>query len=246
MEIREHFVKSGNWLFRWRSFLPLAMIVLVLLGLNDFRYPSGNHSLDLEWEIFCFAIGLAGLAVRALTVGCVTDGTSGRNTRDQEARVLNTTGMYSVVRHPLYLGNYLMWLAVILLTRTWYVPTVMTLAFWLYYERIMFAEEAFLRERFGEEFSSWARRTPAILPAFKAWKSPSLPFSVRTVLRREYSGLFGLVVAFTVVEMMEDFAATGSIQIDRLWATVFGCTLVVYLLLRTLKRRTGLLNVEGR
>ena len=62
---------------------------------------------------------------------------------------LNTSGLYSVVRHPLYLGNYLMWLGVALFSRTWWAPVIVSLVFWLYYERIMFAEEEFLRRQFG-------------------------------------------------------------------------------------------------
>ena len=35
-----------------------------------------------------------------------TKNTSGRNTHDQVADSLNTSGIYSIVRHPLYVGNF--------------------------------------------------------------------------------------------------------------------------------------------
>ncbi len=52
-------------------------------------------------------ISFFGLALRVIVVGHAPYGTSGRNTREQVADTLNTTGMYSIVRHPLYLANYL-------------------------------------------------------------------------------------------------------------------------------------------
>ena len=66
--------------------------------------------------------------------------------------------------------------------------------------------EEFLQERLGKEFLTWAAQTPACLPRFRNWRSPELPCSMRTVLRREYSGCFGIVAAFTLVECLLDLA----------------------------------------
>ena len=118
----------------------------------------------------------------------------------QVAESLNTTGLYSVVRHPLYLGNFLMWLGVALFPRSLSFVAAVVFAFWLYYERIMIAEEAFLRERFGERFDAWADRTPAFIPSLRRWTRPRLAFSLRKVLRKEYNGLLA-VVAVAVVTL---------------------------------------------
>jgi protein-S-isoprenylcysteine O-methyltransferase Ste14 len=246
MELREHFVSSGNWLFRWRSYLPVLLFGIALMGLRGYHYPASSHALDVLWEMLCFAVGLVGLSIRILTVGYTPGGTSDRNTREPRAAVLNMTGMYSIVRHPLYLGNYFMWLGVAMLPRTWWVPSVATLTFWLYYERIMFAEEEFLRRKFGGDFVAWARRTPAFVPAFRNWRPPGMPFSVRTVLKREYSGLFGLVVAVCIFEVAEDLVLTGKFGVDLFWATVLGCTTLAYCILCFVKKKTRLLAIEGR
>ena len=121
----------------------------------------------LVWELTCFAVTLLGLAVRICTAGFAPRGTSGRHTLRQEAKRLNSSGMYSLVRHPLYLGNAIMWLGIALFVHVWWVVVISMLIFWLYYERIMFAEEEFLRQQFGHNFESWANRTPAFLPKFK-------------------------------------------------------------------------------
>ena len=54
-----------------------------------------------------------GFLFRAWAIGTTPAGTSGRNTKEQVAEVLNSTGIYSIVRHPLYVGNYFMWIGIV-------------------------------------------------------------------------------------------------------------------------------------
>ena len=145
MGMREEFEAAGNWLFRRRGYLPLLLFPLLLLAASGDTAQAGGSGLGAVWEAFCVAVALGGLALRIATVGFVPKDTSQRNTGRPQAETLNTTGLYSVVRHPLYVGNYLMWLGVALFTRAWWAPVIVSLVFWLYYERIMFAEEEFLR-----------------------------------------------------------------------------------------------------
>ena len=53
---------------------------------------------------------------------------------------------------------------------------VATLAYWIYYERIAYAEEEFLSRRFGARHLAWAQRTPAFVPRLAGWRAPALPF----------------------------------------------------------------------
>ncbi|MGH2626866.1 MAG: methyltransferase family protein, partial [Anaerolineales bacterium] len=221
---------------RRRGFVPLLLLPgLLLAALDRFRYPASGHRPDLLWEGMCLALSLLGLGVRVATVGFAPPGTSGRNRHAHVAAALNTTGMYSLVRHPLYLGNYLMWLGVAMLPRVWWAPVLVSLAFCLYYERIMFAEEEFLRRKFGATFMAWAARTPAMIPRRRQWQPPSRAFSARTVLQREYSGLLALVSSFTALELAGDFAYTGELALDPVWGVAFVATALVCAVLRGLK-----------
>src|SRR5262245_10107591 len=120
MPLLEEFESSGSLLFRWRSYLPLVPAVLIFFGLAHFDYPFGSHLLDEIWELICLAVSFLGLAIRALTIGSAASRTSGRNTTEQVADRLNTTGMYSIVRHPLYLGNFFIVLGVVIFYRVWW------------------------------------------------------------------------------------------------------------------------------
>src|SRR6185436_7843061 len=246
MTLRNHFDHSGNWLFRRRSYLPLLLLPILLPAVVRIQYPGMSQKEDFLWEFICLAISLSGLAIRVLAVTHAAPSTSGRGTMEPIAETLNTAGVYSVVRHPLYLGNYLMWLGVTLLPGVWWCPVICSLAFWLYYERIAFAEEEFLHRRFGDAWERWAARTPAFVPSFQRWRWPERRFSLRHVLRREYSALFGLVASFTFLEFVGDLAHKRPLETDTGWGIAFACTAVAYMVLRTLKRRTRLLHVADR
>ena len=43
MALREDFERSGIWLFRWRSYLPIFLIGILLIGFRHFSYPFGRH-----------------------------------------------------------------------------------------------------------------------------------------------------------------------------------------------------------
>jgi protein-S-isoprenylcysteine O-methyltransferase Ste14 len=244
MGLREEFETTGNWLFKWRSYLPLLMVGVFLFSLRDYEYLG--PTLDGLWEIFCIFVSFFGLAIRVFTIGYAPKGTSGRNTKTQIADTLNTTGLYSVVRHPLYLGNFFMGLGVSLFHHLWWLAFIYILVFWLYYERIMFAEEAYLRNKFGDNFLMWSNWTPAFIPAFKNWVSPSLPFSTRNALKREYNGFFAVIVALFALELASDIVTKGKPELDLMWAIILSFSFVVWIVLRTLKKKTNILNVEGR
>jgi len=245
MALKDEYANSGSYLFRWRSYIPLLFLPIVVLALKDFDYLGGSESLDHLWEVTCLAFGASGLLVRVLTVGYAPAGTSGRNTKEQKAATLNTTGLYSIVRHPLYLGNFLIWLGVSLFPHLWWFALIAILAFWIYYERIMFAEEEFLRTKFGAAFEEWAAQTPAFIPNLRSWRSPTLAFSWKTALAREYSTLFATIVMFFFLEAAGDFFAGKMPHVDFGWLLLLAVGCVIYILVRWMKKRK-LLSVDGR
>ncbi len=246
MALREEMEKNGNWLFRWRSYLPLGVVALFLLALRDYRYPGGSEAVDHIWEALCLLISFLGLGIRIFTVGHTPKKTSGRNTKKQIADTLNTTGIYSIVRNPLYLGNFFMGLGVALFAYLWWLALLYILIFWLYYERIILAEEAFLRQKFGDEFAAWAHKTPVFWPKFTKYRRADLPFSCRNVLRREYNGFFNVILALFSLEIIGDYYAQGKFELDPGWIFLFGFGFVTWATLRMLKKYTTVLNVTGR
>ena len=204
MTLRNQLEKNGSWLFRHRSYLPILSIPIFLACLPSFTYLGDKHQWNEIWQAVCLVISFLGLAIRIITVGRAPIGTSGRNTREQVANTLNTTGIYSVVRHPLYLGNYLILIGMALWPHSVWLAALTSCIYALYYERIMLAEEAYLRERFGEAFESWAAVTPAFIPKFRGYKPSPVSFCWRTVLQREYNAFLLILGVFFVFDVVGD------------------------------------------
>jgi protein-S-isoprenylcysteine O-methyltransferase Ste14 len=241
--LKDELADTGNTLFRWRSYLPLVFLPVLLYALSDFSRHSIDEKWGEKWEVVCLVVSMSGLLVRALVVGQTPHRTSGRNTTEQVADRLNTTGMYSIVRHPLYVGNFLSWLGIALFPQSFLVLLVCVMAFALYYERIMLAEEKFLANKFQGAFHEWAERTPAFFPNLGRWKRSRVKYSWRMVLRREYSGFFAIVVTFTFLDVMRGYFERGWIRLEPGWAAFLAVGTAIYVALRWAKK-SGKLPLE--
>lgn len=137
--------------------LHLSFFAFIALAL-EWQLDDGGrpHSLlsvtDLE-HLFGMGLVVLGLGLRSWAAGIVN-----------KRKALATAGPYALVRHPLYLGSFLIALglveimedrlalaAVVLLTLALYIPTIRH-------------EERFLAERFGDTWRAYAAGTPAFLP----------------------------------------------------------------------------------
>jgi protein-S-isoprenylcysteine O-methyltransferase Ste14 len=220
------------------------MVFLILLALP---HSGGNRAIgklvDL-WSVICMFVSLSGLMIRIATIGYTAKGTSGTNTKRQIADSLNITGMYSITRNPLYLGNFFIGFGIFMLPQLWWLSLVYVLMFWLYYERIIFAEEDFLREKFGHLYLDWSAKTPAFIPNLKAWNRPELSFSWRKALRNEYKSYYTLVTAYCLFDVLDDLYLEHRFEMELFWQVAFAVSTVFYLTVRILKKKTHLLDVR--
>lgn len=247
MALIEELEDQGNFLFKYRSYFPIIFFAFAVLAFYQ-ESKSGNELLTNQtYWLVSLGVGLAGLLVRILTVGFTPKNTSGRNTgAGQVADELNTTGIYSLVRHPLYVGNFLMWLSpAMLCANLWFIASF-TLLYWVYYERIMFAEEAFLRKKFGSKYLDWAKGVPAFIIKLASPTQAKYPFSIKKVLKKEKNGVFALFTLFFVFDYLQKgFSDSDWSLVQNNWFWAFVVSGVVYFILKFIKRGTQWLE-DGR
>ena len=244
MALREEMERSGELLFRWRSYPPALFLGVVLLGMRSSSLYHAGSDAHYMWELVCLIPVVAGLSIRMWAIGTAAPNTSGGNRSGQIAEELNTTGAYSMVRHPLYLGVLLVWTGVAMFPRSIWVLAIVWLLFWIYYERIMMAEEAFLERKFGAPYAEWANRTPAILPRPGGYVKPRYPFSMRLALRREYSAWLAAATPLFVLELYGDYLSTGRLILDRTWITGFIAVVLIAVTVRAMKHYTRILKTR--
>lgn len=251
MALQEEMEVQGNFLFRYRGVLPLIILVF---GLAVYIYNKWNGTFLYEagmentYLFVCLAVCVLGLIIRMYTVGHTPKNTSGRNTSEgQVADEVNTTGIYSAVRHPLYVGNYFMWLGIGMLTQDLWFNIAFTFLYWVYYERIMFAEEQFLRKKFGTIYTDWAASTPAFIPSFRNWKSPALNFSWKKVLYKEKAGILWVFVTFYAFVVLGNSIESGEFDPSfGFWFYALIAALIYYVAVKLINIATGFFNEEGR
>jgi len=245
MALVHEFERSGNWLFKRRSWLP---VFLVVTGI--FVMYIGNRQailFDMRDELIFLGVSLLGELIRIFTVGFAPRNTSGRNTSaGQIADELNVTGIYSIVRHPLYVGNFFMWLGPVLFIRSTWFTIVFILVYWLYYERIMFAEEQFLRKKFGEAYDNWSEKVGSFIPTSFRYISTRLHFSVKNVLKREYNSFVNIFVIFILLDLVRNYFLSGRFYLTGMWIYLGVPAGAIWLIVRTIHKSTRWLEVEGR
>lgn len=250
MALQEELKTQGDFLFRYRSYLPLLILGLglaVFVHTEYYEIETPSTWFEKNFEFLCLAISLLGLIIRIITVGHTPKNTSGRNTKDgQIANELNTTGIYSLVRHPLYLGNFFMWLGVAMLTENLWFVIAFILLYAFYYERIMYAEENFLRNKFGQSYLDWAKNIPAFIPAFKHYKKAKYPFSIKKVLKKEKNGFCAVFLLFWVFDVVFRLIQEEPFQFETgFWFYSAIMATVIYFILKILKKQ-NLLNEQNR
>jgi len=236
---------SGNWLFKRRSWLPLFIIAAGIVIL----YLGNRQAIlfDMRDELIFLGVSLFGEVIRILTVGFAPKNTSGRNTvNGQLADELNVTGIYSIVRHPLYLGNFFMWLGPVLFLRSIGFTIAFGLIYWIYYERIMFAEEQFLRKKFGDIYDKWSETVSPFIPFTFKYIPSKLSFSIKNVLKGEYNSFVNIFVIFTLLDLFRNYFLSERISLTDMWIYLFVGAGVIWLAVRTIHKRTRWLEGEGR
>jgi protein-S-isoprenylcysteine O-methyltransferase Ste14 len=238
MPLHNEMVAQGNFLFRYRSYLPLIILLPAIV-----LYSVNNNNVTFEkgaWEYGCLAISLLGLGIRVICVGFSFENTSGRNTCvGQVADDVNTSGMYSMVRHPLYLGNFFMWFGLALFTQQWWFILFFIVFYAFYYERIMLAEEDYLITKFDDKYTTWAENTPAFIPDFKAWKKPCQHFSILKVIKQEKAGivnLFLIILIFKIAALWYSGQKLSVANLSNIWTYFLIFALAYYIVVKILMR----------
>lgn len=234
--------KLGNQFFKYRGQIPVLFFI-VAFGLMHY-YPEYANWRNSNYIGLAIALVVLGHFIRALAVGKRAAHTSGRNRDEQVAEALNSTGIYSMVRHPLYLGNITTYIGWAVFTGIdWLVPVFLVL-FVAYYRLIIYAEEQFLTRKFGQAYLDWRKQTPLLLPAFWKYKANAQPFSWKVVLENEYSGWAASMTTAFVLVLFQNYVL-GVLQGTLKIHLVTGLFIVVFGLgMRYLKKKTRVFKVD--
>ena len=227
-------VSIGRFLFRWRSFTPLPLLVALLLF-----FRPGDGGKAYPWIAAAgLLLALAGEALRMHAVGHSGHGTSGRESFFR-ADDLNTTGLYSLVRHPLYWGNLLIYAGLLLAYASPWGLAVGLLFFCTQYVFIIASEEAYLRDRHGPAYEQYCRRVPLYLPRLGAYATPAQRFAGRKVLFKENDSCFNLLGLFLIILAFREHRLLGRVRHGFVYLAAALVLILAYAGVKYLKKRAA-------
>lgn len=129
--------------------------LIMLLVCAWFTAPAGENRI-----VAGFVIAALGQAWRIYAAGVI-----------YKNRRLATTGAYSLVRHPLYFGNFLILAGFTLACANGFVVAAVAFFLLFYYPAAIRYEDRKLQELFGEEWQAWGTSTPAMFPTRLKWRA---------------------------------------------------------------------------
>jgi protein-S-isoprenylcysteine O-methyltransferase Ste14 len=232
-------VELGRIFFRYRNGLA-PLLILVAIAVGGPRVLSRVPHFDVTLDVMGFLSVLAGQSLRIVTIGYEYIERGGRD-RKVYASELVQGGMFAHSRNPLYVGNLFM--------IGGYAMIVNSIAFYalvvpislLAYIAIVSAEEAFLAEKFGVQYSDYCRRVPRWWPDWAGWPKSveGMRFNWRRVAVKEYNTLFVSMALLVGLKVWSDYRAGDACDFCRpeYLAVATVAWLVLYLIVRALKKK---------
>ena len=225
-------LKVGNFLFKHRSFTPIPLIIFVFIIFKPVNLGDKNILINLTGII----ISILGETIRITAVGYSFTGTSGRETF-LRADTLNTTGIYAIVRNPLYIGNFLMFTGIVIVYANISAVFVFALFLILQYYFIIRSEENFLQEKYGESYETYCRQVKRIIPGFKNYRKNQNNFSLSKVIFKESDSIFNMLMMFLLVLLYKERIFTGQIFQPLLYIIPGGSLAAMYVMIKIIKKR---------
>jgi len=194
---------SVIWLRRYRRYLPVPLILVTVFCLRP-TVPFGSPLLDTVSDILGVGVCALGQWLRMWAWG--SNAAVGKwGVRDR--------GPYRLMRHPLYAGNFLIVVGLVMIFHNpWAYPLLLGPFAYLYHT-ITNMEEQRLRRRFSNDYHEYRKdEVPRFLPALAnlgAAIQTTLPFSLSLAWRKEYESCCGWLAGVIVLQIYEGVLARG-------------------------------------
>jgi protein-S-isoprenylcysteine O-methyltransferase Ste14 len=207
MTLKRLMIPIGDFLFKWRNQLFPVITLLAFIAVKPSNTFLGREDFEPVRDLIAILIMVAGLAMRSSVIGFAYIQRGGLK-KKVYAAALVTSGMFGVCRNPLYVGNMLICLAVFVMHGA---PVIMIggpLLFAFIYQSIIYAEERFLTEKFGDDYLAYCADVPRWglrLSRFRE-ATEGMRFDLKKALRADYGTILTGVFMLSSVELYERLA----------------------------------------
>ena len=203
-------IGAGNFFFRWRNTFFPAVFVFILVALRP-SILSDSEKLDACVRWFGAALAAVGAGIRLCTIGFQYIERGGKQGKVY-ASFLVQGGVYRLTRNPMYLGNGLIAIGLVLYAGIWRAALGVIAFFVFVYASIIAAEEAYLRRTFGQAYEQYCAQVDRLFPDLRRVRRAfsEQTYDWRKAFRKDMSTLAGLLVGLTTLPVWRIFWLAGS------------------------------------
>jgi len=114
---------------------------------------------------------------------------------------LTVSGPYQYTRNPLYLGNIILGLSIVLVSYSWWVLIVFAVYALLFYPSAVKGEKRRMKELFPEKYEEYSQKVPLFFPSIKRnYPVEDNKFSFLIYKKnKEYRALFGALLFWMIM-----------------------------------------------
>lgn len=119
---------------------------------------------------------------------------------------VTTSGPYSMVRNPLYLGTMLITVGFMIMLNTSYAGLLFVVIMVLVYYRTIRNEERALTQKHGKAYLDYKSKVPMMIPTFFRYKGgEKWPFSWRRIIENKEYKLFIWVINIVIIFRLKGY-----------------------------------------
>ncbi len=231
-------IPIGNFFFKYRNYLFIFLYLALFIPSPPLFSRNAFGETYYYWPIIIgLVVTIYGQAIRGATIGLAYIVRGGKD-KKVYADTLVTEGIFNHCRNPLYVGNILMLLGVGILSNSLIYVGILIPLFLFIYQAIVLAEENFLRNKFGDQFTVYCSKVnrwwisfSGIVKTFSGMK-----FNTKRWILKEYNTQFVWLAGITAILLLNyphisenDPEFRNSLLTIAFIALVFGYILVRYL-----------------
>jgi protein-S-isoprenylcysteine O-methyltransferase Ste14 len=238
-------ISYGELLFRYRNIGFPIIAVLLLVAFEPGR--SKTTYREILTDLIGFMLAGAGQVIHITTLGTAWIRRGGHN-KEIHADRLIMSGWYTHCRNPIYIGNLLVVIGLLIMFNNFIVFVIALATIVFSYHAIVITEEKYLIQHFGVEYNSYCQSVPRWWPIFKGLSNTARSTAIhwRWAIAKAYTSAYSWVVMMVLILTCKAwlFRGLGSMPETIGLAGVFsGCSLL-FLLTRWLKKRSNLLAAD--
>lgn len=216
---------NENWLY-------IGGLLLAFLLTYNPSVLMKFHWVDIAVDIAGFIVAIIGLEIRI----------AARDWKlNNGGKCLVTSGPYSIVRHPMYLGSFLAGFGICMIIGSIPFLLIYTASFLFVHIRIARREEASLNKKWPAEFETYKKEVNIIIPTLQGSmrllvSSRQWVESYKNAFLREHAAVFGVMAGACLSEAFSDITLEGWAE-TRLEASIFiGIALMMMALWLTIRK----------